>query len=104
MCNKIAIYCSDNSNKRYLRQILIIKTQQKTLTITDKNEIRNKINATYKDAILREKFEVLVYLIVPFKEVHLLSKMSVPSQKPLATETLLAGGQASARCSASNRY
>jgi hypothetical protein len=59
--------------------------------IIDKNEIRNKINATYKDAILREKFEVLVYLIVPFKEVYLLSKISVFSEIPLATETLLAG-------------
>jgi len=39
--------------------------------ITDINEIRNKINATYKDAILRENFEVLVYLIVPFKQIKL---------------------------------
>ena len=36
--------------------------------ITDKNEIRNKINATYKDANLRENFEVLVYWVVPLKK------------------------------------
>jgi len=59
--------------------------------IKDKNEIRNKIHSTCKDAILREKFEVLMYLIVPFKEAQVLPKISVFSQIPLATETLLAG-------------
>jgi len=33
-----------------------------------------------------------VYLIVPFKKVQLLSKMSVLSQKTLATEALLGWG------------
>jgi len=57
-----------------------------------------------KDAILRENFEVVVYLFVPFKEAQLLPKISVFSQIPLSTKTLLVGGKAPARSSASNRY
>jgi hypothetical protein len=41
---------------------------------TDKKEIRNKINATYTDSILREHFEVLVYLTVPLKKSTVIVK------------------------------